>query len=364
MKKHLLARAALTLLALILFSAAAEGSDCWYYAQNGQHDFEQTDFCYATCTEDGYYILECRQCGLNKKEITMAAEGHSWKVNKKVGASCAKEGYEERECSVCGEEETRKLKKTGHAYGSWEVIIPATSSSMGMRAASCANCGNRVEEDFYPDGTLFRGTDDSDGVLELQLMLSDCGYLNDTIDGKFGKNTEGAVKAFQRANALEADGIAWPQTIELLDAEWARMNGLYPEENDSSSVCNIWQDENGNTIYELCGEHRLLYKDAFSMLEDDYAESHLYSYLSCQNEILRLYDQWIERLPENAREGVAANRALCLSFMEAQRSSMRASYDALGVEAAPADVEFGMEYWMQAHTAWLCLNLHMIGGGI
>ena len=360
MKKSLLAL--LVLFALILLPALAEERDCWYYAQNGSHDFEQTDFYSATCTQDGYYILECRQCGLNKKEVSMEAEGHSWTVSKKVSAGCDKEGYEERECSVCGEVSTRTLKKTGHAYGDWEIIIPATESAMGTRRTACADCGEWIEEDFYPDGALFRGTYDSDGVRELQLMLSDCGYLNDSIDGKFGKNTEAAVKAFQRANGLHADGVAWPQTIRLLDEEWKRMNGLYQEEDSAShSVCNIWQDENGNTIYSLCPDHALLYRDAFSMLEDDYAESMLYSYLSCQNEILRLYDEWIARLPENARESAAASRALSLSFMESQRKAMMASYDALGIETAPADVEYGMEYWMQAHTAWLCLMLSMLG---
>ena len=192
-KKSLFALAVSAMLALVLFPALAEGNGCWYYAQNGSHDFEQTDFHYAICT----------QCGLRQ------------------------------------------------------------------------------------------------------------------IDGEY------------------------PAT---------------------SSPCNIWQDENGNTIYALCRDHSLMYKDAFSMLEDDYAESLLYSYLSCQNEILRLYDEWIACLPENAQESVEASRTLSLSFMETQRKAMMASYDALGIDAAPADVEYGMEYWMQAHTAWLCQMLTTLDG--
>ena len=45
-----------------------------------------------------------------------------------------------------------------------------------------------------------------DDVAELQTLLTQLGYLNDKIDGDFGSKTNAAVKAFQEAQGLEADG--------------------------------------------------------------------------------------------------------------------------------------------------------------
>lgn len=53
-------------------------------------------------------------------------------------------------------------------------------------------------------------------VRDLQQMLADAGFSCGKIDGIFGNNTEAAVKAFQAMNALKADGIAGPQTLQLL----------------------------------------------------------------------------------------------------------------------------------------------------
>ena len=53
-------------------------------------------------------------------------------------------------------------------------------------------------------------------VIELQTGLKEQGYYNEKIDGIYGKATVSAVKAFQRANGLNADGIAGPKTLEAL----------------------------------------------------------------------------------------------------------------------------------------------------
>ena len=45
-------------------------------------------------------------------------------------------------------------------------------------------------------------------VHALQLALQKLGYYNDKLDGNYGDNTTKAVKQFQRANGLQADGAA------------------------------------------------------------------------------------------------------------------------------------------------------------
>jgi Putative peptidoglycan-binding domain-containing protein len=48
-------------------------------------------------------------------------------------------------------------------------------------------------------------------VFYLQTKLDQLGYSPGTIDGKFGPNTEAAVKKFQMAVGITADGVAGPQ---------------------------------------------------------------------------------------------------------------------------------------------------------
>jgi peptidoglycan hydrolase-like protein with peptidoglycan-binding domain len=58
-------------------------------------------------------------------------------------------------------------------------------------------------------------------VRRLQLALNVLGYDAGTADGVFGTKTQNAVKAFQRAEGLETDGIAGPKTLEILAARTA-----------------------------------------------------------------------------------------------------------------------------------------------
>jgi peptidoglycan hydrolase-like protein with peptidoglycan-binding domain len=52
---------------------------------------------------------------------------------------------------------------------------------------------------------------DGQGVCLLQKMLDKFGF-ECAFDGKFGNETEGALKKYQKANGLEADGICGPLT--------------------------------------------------------------------------------------------------------------------------------------------------------
>lgn len=58
--------------------------------------------------------------------------------------------------------------------------------------------------------------DSGDAVKNLQDRLISLGYLKGTSDGKFGRSTQKALKAFQRANKLSSDGIAGASTLGVL----------------------------------------------------------------------------------------------------------------------------------------------------
>jgi hypothetical protein len=70
-----------------------------------------------------------------------------------------------------------------------------------------------------------------DDVRELQTSLTKLGYPCGTIDGKFGTKARSAVKSFQKANGLTADGVCGEKT-------WAKLNELLnkkPEETKKES---------------------------------------------------------------------------------------------------------------------------------
>ena len=65
------------------------------------------------------------------------------------------------------------------------------------------------------NGTLHEG-DSGEDVYNLQARLFELGYYNGRIDGRYSSETTAAVKAFQKANGLSADGIAGSVTLSIL----------------------------------------------------------------------------------------------------------------------------------------------------
>ena len=66
--------------------------------------------------------------------------------------------------------------------------------------------------------TTLRQGDVSNSVKTMQQKLISLGYLSGTADGNFGPKTYRAVVSFQRANALDPDGIAGKQTLAALNS--------------------------------------------------------------------------------------------------------------------------------------------------
>lgn len=73
------------------------------------------------------------------------------------------------------------------------------------------------------NGEIARGANGTT-VVALQYALGRLGYLHDLCDGKFGGNTENAVKAFQTANAFPVTGKVNAAMLTKLDSVVARLD--------------------------------------------------------------------------------------------------------------------------------------------
>lgn len=93
-----------------------------------------------------------------------------------------------------------------------------TQTVLYSDAAVAGNAGGLTIEGSGTTGSYvtLRYGDEGETVKTLQNRLITLGYLTGTADGKYGRNTKAAVKAFQKANDLKNDGVAGSQTQEKL----------------------------------------------------------------------------------------------------------------------------------------------------
>ena len=364
---------------LIVFSASAAYSECWYEDQNGTHDFEQVDVRKVTCTEDGYYILECRQCGKNVREITEKAIGHKWqKVDSEsypptctqggtttyvcgncsqirtesVNAlghdmydeavvrspTCEIEGRMSIRCSRCGYSDVRDIPRIDHQYGAWSVTVPATDHSMGTRQSVCIECGDAQTENYFPDGTLTRGSK-GEAVRSLQQMLLDLGILRDVADGVFGAKTELAVKDYQTTAGFNSDGIAWPQTLAQLTLDWQTAMGYasapsIPEPAETAAprtACGFYQDENGAAYIQHCTYHRGIIDIAATLLASADQSNSLRAQKQIrtlwETELDSLYSEWLQRAPVEAQGAIIAAQATYMNYLAVQETVLQQQCD-------------------------------------
>ncbi len=120
----------------------------------------------------------------------------------------------------------RALKRAGYDAGTIDGIFgPRTEAA--VRAFQRANgltvdgiVGPRTWAALAPymevEESWLRKGDRGPEVQMLQLALERAGFSPGALDGIFGTRTDAAVRAFQRANGLQADGIVGPRTLAAL----------------------------------------------------------------------------------------------------------------------------------------------------
>ena len=96
-----------------------------------------------------------------------------------------------------------------------------TLKKLFSTSAIANNVGSATTKPTTPPATIttaiMRLGDENASVKAMQQTLINLGYLKGTADGVFGNLTYRAVKEFQKANALSADGVAGKATIAALN---------------------------------------------------------------------------------------------------------------------------------------------------
>ena len=190
------------------------------YSDSSAHHFgDWTVTKEASCQQNGTKTRTCTACGKTETESIPKSSAHQfgdWEVTKE--ATCTKGGKEKCFCKLCGASKTRDIEKLGHSYSEYQITVEATDCSMGRRSSVCARCGHSIDEDFYPEGTLYKGGDNPpEAVMALQRALADLGLYNKKIVGEYGNGTVSAVSKFEKNYlGMKGDGIAWPKVLRAL----------------------------------------------------------------------------------------------------------------------------------------------------
>lgn len=96
-----------------------------------------------TCTEDGYYVLQCRCESTLRTDIS--ALGHSYELSGHADATCILDGKDTYTCSECEDTYSDIIPATGHSSGDWEITEEPTDLADGEKVRKCTECGTILE---------------------------------------------------------------------------------------------------------------------------------------------------------------------------------------------------------------------------
>ena len=116
----------------------------------GAHTFVFTKTVAPTCTEAGYDLYTCRDCGASEQRNVKPALGHKWDSGTVTAEPTEKDpGTMTYTCTVCGQTKTEVIPATGphtHVWGEGTVTVAPTETTPGVRTYTCTVCGQTRTE--------------------------------------------------------------------------------------------------------------------------------------------------------------------------------------------------------------------------
>ena len=107
-------------------------------------------------------------------------------------------------------------KYTGYVMKKYVKTSSSSSSSSSSKASSSSSSASSKIKALGTAPGIMRPGDDNSDVKKLQQALDILGYYDGKIDGDYGSGTTAAVKAYQKAKGLTADGYAGERTIKSI----------------------------------------------------------------------------------------------------------------------------------------------------
>ena len=116
----------------------------------GTHTFVFTKNIAPTCTEAGYDLYTCRDCGATEQRNVKPALGHKWDSGTVTAEPTEKDpGTMTYTCTVCGQTKTEVIPATGphtHVWDEGTVTVAPTETTPGVRTYTCTVCGQTRTE--------------------------------------------------------------------------------------------------------------------------------------------------------------------------------------------------------------------------
>ena len=116
----------------------------------GTHTFVFTKTVAPSCTEAGYDLYTCRDCGATEQRNSKPALGHKWDNGTVTTEPTEKDpGTMTYTCTVCGATETEVIPATGphtHVWDEGTVTVAPTETTPGVRTYTCTVCGQTRTE--------------------------------------------------------------------------------------------------------------------------------------------------------------------------------------------------------------------------
>ncbi len=116
----------------------------------GTHTFVFTKTVAPSCTEAGYDLYTCRDCGATEQRNSKPALGHKWDNGTVTTEPTEKDpGTMTYTCTVCGQTKTEVIPATGphtHVWDEGTVTVAPTETTPGVRTYTCTVCGQARTE--------------------------------------------------------------------------------------------------------------------------------------------------------------------------------------------------------------------------
>ena len=109
------------------------------------HNYEQK-VVKPTCTEQGYTLNVCKNCGDTYKSNFVDKIDHNYKYEVVKEPTCTEEGLGKYTCTECGDNYTKTISKTDHDYE--QKVVKPTCTEQGYTLNVCKNCGDTYKSDF------------------------------------------------------------------------------------------------------------------------------------------------------------------------------------------------------------------------